>query len=263
MIPLHFHFCWLTDQAKHGGKPFSYIHYLCLRSVMKLHPGARFNLYCNQQIRGHWFEKIASDLVVVKVPAPEEIFDIPIIRVEHKSDILRLNILEEHGGIYLDLDVFFKKSLHDLLNHRFVMGIEAETGLCNAVILSEKGSPFLKEWLAAYNPAYEMAGAGFDPNGWSEMSVQFPKQLAESYKDYITVLGPDAFFHPIGTGIGLKELFDSGSFQSPESYGHHLWESQSWDRYLSHLGPSDIFQRKGYFYKLVREVLTETEIWGN
>lgn len=264
MIPRNFHFCRFKAPSARGGKPFVYANYLCLYSVIKNHPGATFNFYYNHddEISSPWFDKIKPFLNLVKVAAPTEIFGIPIKRVEHQADIFRMRILREKGGVYLDTDVFVIRPMDDLLVHNFVMGIENGMGLCNGVILSEKNSVFMNTWYESYHPDCKREGAGFDPDGWGEMSVRFPELLARDFEDYATILPVTAFFQPSGSPKGMAVLFDSEDYWCEESYANHLWESQSWDWYLKEMSPKDVLEKNGYFYKLVKKHLTADEILG-
>jgi mannosyltransferase OCH1-like enzyme len=88
--------------------------------------------------------------------------------------------LQEHGGIYLDIDTFILSSFKEagLLAQDFVLGMEAQPldfeygfeedemspkGLCNAIIVARKGSSFLEKWIQSYE--------WFDPDIWSDHSV--------------------------------------------------------------------------------------------
>lgn len=67
--------------------------------------------------------------------------------LQHQADFLRLAILRQEGGIYLDHDVFVLKPFTELLQspRDIVMGHEGGNryGLCNAVILARAQSEFL------------------------------------------------------------------------------------------------------------------------
>lgn len=262
MIPLQFHFCWFNAPEKRGGKPFSYASYLCLLSAIKAHPEATFNFYHDQEVGGEWFPRLEPRLNLHRMDPPKEIFGQPLKRVEHQADIVRLRVLQEQGGIYLDTDVFVCRSFLPLLQHQFVMGIEERQGLCNGVILSEPDSPFVREWLAAYHPDSQREGAGFDPDGWAEMSVRFPEILARSFPDYITVLPKEAFHDPMGDIHGLRDLFENPDYVNEASFAQHLWASQSWSRYLDPMTPDLVLKAPGYFYRLARTVLSKEEIYG-
>lgn len=65
------------------------------------------------------------------------------------SNIVRLQVLLQYGGVYLDTDVEVLKPFDDLLNEHLVLGFQQKENnkdwVNNAIILSEKGHPFLAE----------------------------------------------------------------------------------------------------------------------
>lgn len=67
------------------------------------------------------------------------------------SDYLRLWILENQGGIYLDTDVEVLKPFDPLLNQHVFMGYEANNFVGTAVIGAEKGNTLIARLLEFYN----------------------------------------------------------------------------------------------------------------
>lgn len=67
----------------------------------------------------------------------------------HVSDVCRIHVLNEIGGIYLDTDVEVLKSFDDFLKFKSFVGTEYKY-ICMGVIGSEPGN----EWLAAYLDYY-------------------------------------------------------------------------------------------------------------
>ena len=66
------------------------------------------------------------------------------------ADPIRIWVLYEYGGIYLDTDVEVYKSFDDLLDNKFFIGVEQPHYFGNATIGAEKGNELLKEILEAY-----------------------------------------------------------------------------------------------------------------
>lgn len=68
------------------------------------------------------------------------------------SDYVRLRILSEYGGVYLDTDVELIRNLDDLLHNKAVMGFEdgkmVNPGSC---VAAEKNHPALKQLMEMYN----------------------------------------------------------------------------------------------------------------
>ena len=254
MIPniLHFVFGMAPD---FGGKPFLLVHYLSVKSAVELNKPSAAYFHYQYEPEGEWWEKAKPLLTLNKVTAPESFMGRPLYHVAHKADVVRLQALKETGGIYLDLDTISVKPLTDLLNHSFVIGQELKpaytpknwrqrlkyklglikvkdgaTGLCNAVLLSEKNSDFVNLWLDEYK---SFRSTGRDKY-WNEHSVQIPERLVAQHTEMITKLSPYAFHYPLYDAAGLKSMFDETK-EFPEAYLHHLWESFSWDNYLSQL----------------------------
>ena len=259
MIPNIFHFVF-GMAADFGGKTFSLVHYLSVRSVVELNKPDTAYFHYHYEPQGEWWQKAKSLLTLNKIAAPDSFMGRPLVHVAHKADVIRLQVLQETGGIYLDLDTISVKPLKDLLNYSFAIGQElktpyvpknprqkikyrvrkqlglikesssAPTGLCNAVLLSEKNSEFVNLWLNEYKT---FRSKGRDKY-WNEHSVQVPEKLAATNPQMITKLSPYAFHYPLYDSYSLKAMFEEVN-EFSEAYLHHLWETFSWDNYLSKL----------------------------
>jgi hypothetical protein len=260
MVPniIHFVFGMAED---FGGKPFSLVHYLSVKSAVDLNKPSSAFFHYQYEPQGEYWEKAKPLLTLNKIAAPESFMGQPLYHVAHKADVVRLLALKETGGIYLDLDTISVKPLTDLLNFSFVIGQELKpkyvpknwrqqlkhklglikessknaTGLCNAVLLSEKNSEFVNLWLDEYKT---FRSKGRDKY-WNEHSVLVPEKLAAAHPEKITQLSPYAFHYPLYDRAGLRSMFEETT-QFPEAYLHHLWESFSWNDYLSQLSPGMI-----------------------
>jgi SAM-dependent methyltransferase len=226
MIPLQFHFIFGL-KPDFGGKPFSFVHYMAVKSALSVHPGAKAFLYYEHEPQGIYWEVAKRYLETVRIKAPKEIFGRPLRHVAHQTDVLRLQILQEKGGIYLDLDTITTSGFASLLSHSCVMARqgygETDRGLCNAVILSEPRHPFIADWLEEFR---HFRSSGTDEY-WDEHAVVVPQRLMDTGRYKVTVLEPEAFFIPSYDAFGIADMFiDDRAF--PGSRCHHLWESQSW-----------------------------------
>ncbi len=275
MIPniLHFVFGMAPD---FGGKPFSLVHYLSVKSSIDLNKPLAVFFHYQYEPEGEWWEKAKPLLTLNKIEAPTSIMGNPLYHVAHKADIVRLQVLKETGGIYLDLDTISVKPLTELLHHSFVIGQELKpeyvpknwrqgikynlgliksdsknaTGLCNAVLLSKKNSDFVNLWLNEYK---SFRSKGRDKY-WNEHSVLVPQKLAEQYPQHITHLNPYAFHYPLYNEPGIKSMFEEVA-EFPEALLHHLWESFSWDKYLSQLSIEKIKETDTTYNLIARRFL--------
>lgn len=121
------------------------------------------------------------------------------------TDYIRLKVVFEHGGIYLDTDVELLKSLDSLLYHRCFLGCEgaeyANTGLGFG---AEKGHQFLKKNMDVYEQLNPLNEDGefisspcphFTTAVLKDMGVSFPiERITETPVG--VVLYPNAYFNP-------------------------------------------------------------------
>jgi len=66
------------------------------------------------------------------------------------ADAMRIFVLHEHGGIYLDTDMELLKPIDDFLRHDFFVGYESKFWANTAIIGSVKGHPMLGELCRLY-----------------------------------------------------------------------------------------------------------------
>lgn len=227
MIPKKLHFIYGLSQD-FGGKPFSFCHWAAIRSAQINNPDYETHFWYHYKPETFYFQDLESSLISHKIDLPTEVFGNPIPHVAHKTDFLRLKVLNEFGGVYQDLDTITVKSFDSLLKHNFVIAqetMDGETiGLCNAVILAEPNNPFIEAWLEKFR--------GFRSRGrdefWNESAVLWPWQLYSTKKYDITVLPPESFLMPDWSQNGLDAMFIKNE-QFPEAFTHHLWETFSWN----------------------------------
>ena len=277
MIPNIFHFVF-GMASDFGGRPFSLSHYISIKSAIDVNQPETVYFHYEFEPSGHWWELIKPMLTLNKISAPESFMGSPLYHVAHKADVVRLQALKKTGGIYLDLDTICVKPLHDLYHHSFIIGQELKpdyipknwrqrfkhsirklfigqrtdniNGLCNAVLLAEKESDFVNLWLDTYS---SFRSKGRDKY-WNEHSVFVPIRLAAAHPEKITLMGPYAFHYPLYNKPGLQSMFEKTT-SFPDAYLHHLWESFSWDNYLSRLTIKDILERDTTYNCMARKFL--------
>lgn len=133
MIPKIIHYCWF------GGNPLPKLAKKCIRSWKK---------YCKGYEIREWNE---SNFDISTAPL--------YVRQAYEAkkwafvtDYVRLYVVHEYGGIYLDTDVQIKKKLDDLLQHRAYFGFENGTEIATGLGFgAEAGTPILKEMMSDYD----------------------------------------------------------------------------------------------------------------
>jgi len=248
MIPNVFHYIFGLEKD-FGGKPFSFVHFLAIKSAYEINKPDNIFFYYRYEPSGKWWEKCKEMVTLMQVEPPRSIFGNRLYHYAHQADILRLEILLKHGGIYLDMDVLCLKSFRPLLNYDFVMGKQGDRGLCNAVILSQPDSEFLKVWHDNYR---SFASKGVD-EFWDDHSVVLPLRLAEEHPSWIHVENEKTFFWPSYTHPEI--LWDNVETDFSESFCIHLWERMLWNKYLRYLSPKDIKKGNSNFAKLCKQFL--------
>jgi hypothetical protein len=283
-----------------GGRPFSFIHFLAIYTAWKVNRPEVIYFHHTEEPSGEWWRLIRPLVKLNRVPPVTEIFGRPVIYPAHKADIIRLEMLWKHGGIYLDLDVISINPFDPLLGHAFVMGIEPGTGLCNAVILAQPGAPFIERWQAQYRT--------FEAERWNHHSVVLPGQMAKESPELIHLADKYDFFYPthndpvcgylwgeqpslksLAVRIGKNVVKLAGMWlagdtdrikrayyqtfhglrgkewhyrRARKSYCLHLWEGLWGEPYLKQVGPEYLKSSKTGFARLLRCILSPEEIEG-
>ena len=163
----------------------------------------------------------------------------PLEYPQYQSDVVRLQVLINEGGIYLDNDMLTLRPMHDLMQHTCVLGGEGYANqqfylnstdpdligsVTNAAMLCEPNSEFMKLWLDA-------TAQGLDSGDWAHHAVVTPKLLWAENQDLVHMLPVEAFipfgfWHPDTVWIPYvfrEEYQDQTRLQ--QSYTMHLWES--------------------------------------
>ena len=246
MIPRHLHF--IFGMTPHD-KTWSLVHYVCVKSAIENIRPDKVSFYSQYEPSGPWWALTKPLVDLVPVTAPDAVFGRPITHPAHKADIIRLERLLRHGGIYLDVDVLVHASFDSLLHHSTVLGREGEgaefQGLCNAVILAEPEAPFLRRWYEEYRD--------FDGSKWNEHSVLRPAALAAAHPEEIEVLDHKAFFWPIWDYPQIYSLFASRR-DLRSRFANHLWENQAWT-FLDDLDVGHVRRVDSVFHRWARPYL--------
>ena len=222
--------------------PFNIIRYLTVKSAWDINKPDNIYFYYQHEPYGELWDAVQKYITPVKIEAPTEIFGNPVKHFALKTDIIRLQILLEDGGIYLDSDVLCLKPFTPYLNIEgskggCVIGREGmfDDKLTNAVLMAEKDSEFCKRWLAEFT--------SFDGT-WAKHGVMVPYQLSKEYPDLVTVADHKKFTWPLYhtdamkwlyRGVGWNDSNDivcdiGGPLHSnetlEESYCIHLWANK-------------------------------------
>lgn len=254
MIPNKLHFVFGLSE-NFGDKPWSLCHYLAVKSAIEVNRPEKAYLYYKYEPTGEWFDKIKDQLELVKIEPPAEIFGRPLLHIAHQTGVIRLQVLLEEGGIYMDVDTISVKPFTSLLDNKCVLGIQghpdgAVEGLCDGVILAEPGSEFIQHWLLSYQ-SHKSKGRD---QYWDEHAVRMPHHLSTQFPELLHVEPYTSFHYPLYHNVGVKDLFEN-NLSFPSAYCHHVWETISWDPYLKNLTPEYIKTHDTTYNKIARKFL--------
>lgn len=191
------------------------------------------------------------------------------LRLPHQTDVLRLEILHEEGGIYLDTDVYALQSFAPLLQSPkdLLMGHEGgnRSGIGNAVIVSQPESVFISKWLAEYSRSFDDR-----PQIWNHHSVKVPAKLAMEFPENICKLSPSAFFWPTWSQEHIQqmhqpllqdetaELMNNMSRYNGAMYStqlaYHAWGNLARAKYLDPISPQTLIDVESRFNILLRDI---------
>jgi hypothetical protein len=241
---------------------FQLINYLVLLSARRhLQPRQLFVHY-SQEPTGYWWLKAKHDrglnITVHRIPMITSIYQHTLYHHAHRTDIARLNILDQYGGIYLDFDVLVLRSFARLLNNNqqveAIVAWESSVyqSICNAVILAPKSSIFLRRFIQSYQ--------SFNGTCWACHSVVLLGQLAQIYSNEVLILPSHAFFTPSWTHIDELYIYNQYDFQ--HNYACHLWNSYVGKLYLSNLTLPSILNpsRMTTFVRMLRHAVGEEKL---
>lgn len=179
MIPKVIHYCWF------GNNPKPKLMNKCIRSWKRFCPDYKII---------EWNENnfsIQKCPVYVRQAYQEK-------KWAFVTDYVRLQIIYEHGGIYLDTDVQLIKPLDELLNHLAYFGIEGgcyiNTGLGYGAV---KRSPIIKEIMQDYqNISYIKEDGTYDNTPCPVRNTAVFLENGFEQNDCMQVLGDDILILP-------------------------------------------------------------------
>ncbi|KAI0404004.1 hypothetical protein F4802DRAFT_569335 [Xylaria palmicola] len=285
-MPNHVHFIFGLSNPYEDLRvgTFNFISYLSMRSAVVGMRAEKIFLHYTyladppapepnkDPFSNRWVRRLRDDITLV-YHSPEEMAALKNQpgahwQAAHVSDILRLKLLREQGGIYLDIDSFGLRPFTDLLRspRDIVMGHEGgnRAGLCNAIMVARKNSTFIDRWAAEYNNV-DLS------REWNFHSVILPKQLQLRNPDDICALPPSTFFWPTWTWQHVlwmhepltrqqarqwsAEIDRNGGSLFGEQLAYHAWSQMAWDRFLRNLTPELVRRHDTRFNLLVRRFL--------
>jgi hypothetical protein len=223
------HFIWFWPEEIEKAD-FKFFMYLSIESFLKTNPDKQVIFHTNRHIDSPLFDLVKDRIEVRYTQAPTEIYGNKIAHVTHASDVYRLKLLIEEGGIYTDFDTVTIKSFDPVLpiNGELVYSScnYPKELFSNGVIASGPQNPFLIEWLNGYRDYKKK---------WGHNSIEVSTMLLETDlgKNHTRMVDPE-YFYPIKwtTAKSSQLKFNQKKWDSlmeSKTISYHLYNHQTRD----------------------------------
>ena len=219
-----------------GETEFYDFHHRCIHSMLQYMPEYEIRIYNAKEpvANTHWDDIKKQPRISIHKIDPPVFFDgFELKHFQYKADVTRLEVLYEHGGVYLDIDMLIVRPFHEVFSsgHSFYISEEREGSagrgsgaLINAFLASKPKNEFIKLWLNEFK-------SGLRLGIWAHHIRDSNKQLLDNHPHYmhkyrIRVLDWKLFMplHWQDTEAFIRS--ETIPYQFPaESYGTHLWET--------------------------------------
>jgi hypothetical protein len=164
------------------GIEFSDFHYACVKSMLNHMPSYKIVIYNDiEPVGNKYWDDLKRYVSIECVESPNEFDDYPLKYIQYKADVIRLEKLYEHGGIYLDLDMLIIKNFEHIINtgKDFYISEEGDkgNGLINCFMASKPKNGFIKKWLETFKVGLRM-------DNWAYHIRESNKILLDKKKHY-------------------------------------------------------------------------------
>ena len=220
-----------------GETEFYNFHHRCIHSMIQYMPEYEVRIYNTREppAENQYWQDIKSHprVRIHKMDAPQFYDGFELKHFQYKADVARLELLYEHGGVYLDIDMLIVRPFHEVFTsgHSFYISEERQGAngrgsgpLINAFLAAKPKNEFIKFWLNEFK-------SGLRLGIWAHHIRDSNKELMERHPHYthkyrIRVLDWKMFMplHWQDTEAFIRSETVPYEFP-PESYGTHLWET--------------------------------------
>ena len=225
-----------------GETEFYNFHHRCVHSMLQYMPDYEIRIYNAKEPVGNKYwddvKKQSPRLTIHKIAPPTHYDGFELKHFQYKADVVRLELLYEHGGVYLDLDMLITRTFHKVFasGHSFYISEERSTtisppgstgaggSLINAFLAAKPKNEFIRLWLNEFK-------SGLRLGIWATHIRDSNRKLLDDHPHYqykyrINVLDGKLFMplHWQDTVAFIHSETTPHAF--PEgSYGTHLWET--------------------------------------
>lgn len=232
LIPKIIHYCWF------GPNKMSSVQKKCIKSWKENLPDFEFKL---------WDETNTN-------------FDHSFIEYAYKNnkwafvtDLVRLRVLYEDGGIYLDTDMLLFKSLNIFLNDSCFFGTEDEDHISCGIIGAIPKHPFIGECIKEYDtilsaPLYNWKNVTIPKivTKIFRQNFNFTKTFNSKINLKNLTIYPPIYFYSLSYSNRFNKIRKK-EFESDRVYAIHLWD-ESW----IDLDSNSLLRKRNFFKALCK-----------
>ncbi|OAF67281.1 hypothetical protein A3Q56_04965 [Intoshia linei] len=215
-LPSVVHFTWYVDKIS----DLKFHEYTSILSAHRNFNVDRIHFYTNNEPKGELWNKILNELmgiiyIIYRTPPSHELLNEKFENTYYAtsaSNVDRVLLLYEYGGIYMDMDVIAIQPIPDYVTKSCFMGLESEQKLCGSFIACEANSPFLAIWLNSYLTDYRI-------EEWSYNSGMVPTQIAKRFPKMIhlsRLINQPNFKH-------LDQIWGNSQYNWKNNIAMHIW----------------------------------------
>ena len=208
-------------------RPLQHYHYGCIMHMVEHLKNYQIRIYNDIEPEDniYWKQlKKIEKIEIIHYKRPTEFDGFNLQHIQYCADVARLNILYEHGGVYLDLDMLIFKDFSKFISGKdLYISYEGKSNgpLINSFLAVKPKNEFIKIWLNSFKTGLRM-------EKWAYHIGQSNKQLIERNKHYIIKYGIECIDSKYFFGFPWTETHKFRNIEEhkkDEMYGIHLFDT--------------------------------------
>ena len=242
-------------------------HYGCVMSMVKHMPTYTIHLYNDIEPKNnHYWERIKKEPTINIIPykRPHQYDGFDLKHVQYAADVVRLELLYKHGGVYLDLDMLIIKNFETIINTGKDLYISEEGkrggGWINSFIACKPKNEFINIWLNSFRTGLRM-------ESWAWHIRDGNKNLVEKHPHYEIKYNMEILEHKYFFPFSWTErekFINIEENLNEEIYGVHLFETILHDvlwnnKYFLHTISEDTYYHDFENDRFVNEYITHSK----
>lgn len=141
--------------VKLGDEPLGFVEVVCMRAAALQQRPEALMIHCDncESVKKAPYWDLVKDipgLALRSIEQPKDIFGVKFGWIQHASDIVRIRVLMEYGGIYLDSDSYLVTSLDSYRRYEMSIGWHPGENVGIQVLVAHKNARYLRLWYNSY-----------------------------------------------------------------------------------------------------------------